>query len=868
MPENSSQPLLARTYAGAVRSLIGEALDEDAVRTLCFDYYPEVWDQLAEAMSRTEVIRRLVNWCHQQRQLDGLVQHIRRLNSAAWAGYAGEFEEARNRPMPPAARGSELVSALPPLIIHPLTPAPFFVGRKPQLAQLEGAWRERRIGLISLVGLGGAGKTAFASRFVTQLLETAADHPDSLFVWSFYENQNVGDFIAALYSYLGGVPSGAESAMAIMLIALASQKPGRHLVVLDGLERMQRPRSDDNMAFGDIEDRLLDQLVGRFSAGLGGFTCLITTRFPVTRALSFLGVSSHAIDVDDLEPDEARELLRRQGVRGNDEDLDRLIEDFGCHALTLDHLAGFLRVFHAGDPAAAARVPQPTVASDNRQERRLARVMKAYQAALSQAETDVLMRISVFRFGSTVARFYQVFCHDSSPTVSGALAGFSEERLGAVVRKLQDLHLVLPIDDGSFTAHPAIRDYFYSLFASPDVVHAAVRRHFSRLAGQPGAALPRDSRTLDLLEELTFHSLQCGDYAGAAEIYATRLGGFQHLAWELGQYTRCIRILARFPQCPDRPGLVWCYRAIGDLAAARRLVGPDDGWWLGMLGCLEGRFAETVQLLVGNVRDTIRSVCRYMTGNAHADEIACAEFWPGLGVDPIDCLLESGCIDVARRLLDSRCSHQNRSKEADEATRHHLLYARLEIAAEHYDLAAASIDAATGWTMTSGSQEHLSQLFLLRGRLSARMGDGETARSLLQEAGSLAQNSGLAYLFWQCQLELADLSLAGGDAVSAARHARMAMHGLTAKGEPPDNPEEEPALVLLGASHSACDAVWVVSCALSLLGEATAIIDGPGIGRAVLERALEQQRTLAHPWRARTEAALKNEAGCTSHNDG
>ena len=44
---------------GAVRALIDRALSEDEIRDLCFDHYPEVYRELAAAMSRRECIRRL-----------------------------------------------------------------------------------------------------------------------------------------------------------------------------------------------------------------------------------------------------------------------------------------------------------------------------------------------------------------------------------------------------------------------------------------------------------------------------------------------------------------------------------------------------------------------------------------------------------------------------------------------------------------------------------------------------------------------------------------------------------------------------------------------------------------------------------------
>lgn len=47
-----------------------------------------------------------------------------------------------------------------PFVVHPLPPAPQFVGREPELETLRHLWTSGFHGVLALVGLGGAGKTA------------------------------------------------------------------------------------------------------------------------------------------------------------------------------------------------------------------------------------------------------------------------------------------------------------------------------------------------------------------------------------------------------------------------------------------------------------------------------------------------------------------------------------------------------------------------------------------------------------------------------------------------------------------------------------------------------------------------------------
>jgi hypothetical protein len=89
-----------------------------------------------------------------------------------------------------------------PLLVHPLPPAPHFVGRQAELTELRTLWQARFRGVIALVGLGGAGKTAVAANFLEGLLApTGTPRPDGLFVWSFYQEPDAGLFLREVYRY-------------------------------------------------------------------------------------------------------------------------------------------------------------------------------------------------------------------------------------------------------------------------------------------------------------------------------------------------------------------------------------------------------------------------------------------------------------------------------------------------------------------------------------------------------------------------------------------------------------------------------------------------------------------------------------------
>jgi hypothetical protein len=95
---------------------------------------------------------------------------------------------------------------LDPCIVHELPAAPRFVGREQLRAELRGLWTSGFAGIVSLVGLGGAGKTALAAKFLDDVARSPDGPPDGLFVWSFYREPDAGQFLRrTLHYFFGGV---------------------------------------------------------------------------------------------------------------------------------------------------------------------------------------------------------------------------------------------------------------------------------------------------------------------------------------------------------------------------------------------------------------------------------------------------------------------------------------------------------------------------------------------------------------------------------------------------------------------------------------------------------------------------------------
>jgi hypothetical protein len=285
----------------------------------------------------------------------------------------------------------------PPRLVHPLPAAPDFLGRDAELRELRSFWEGGGRGVLALVGLGGAGKTALAARFLAKLLRPGrAPLPGGLFVWSFYQEPDAGLFLRELHDYFapGGAP--AQGAGLLHLLAGALQAGGPHLMVLDGLERVQRQGGPAG-GYGQIEDPLLAALLGRIAEGLGQTVALVTSRFPLTDLAGLAGRGYRHLDVGELDRPAAVALLRRRGVHGDDSALSALVEAYGAHALTLDHLGSLIGQFLGGDPARAPEAPALSAPGAGRQALRLARLLAAYEAHLPPAELALLCRLCLLR---------------------------------------------------------------------------------------------------------------------------------------------------------------------------------------------------------------------------------------------------------------------------------------------------------------------------------------------------------------------------------------------------------------------------------------------------------------------------------------
>ncbi|MBL9099455.1 MAG: helix-turn-helix domain-containing protein [Myxococcales bacterium] len=662
---------------------------------------------------------------------------------------------------------------------HTLARAPHFVGREEVLARLDGWGR----GVLALVAVGGAGKTAVVERWLARLGE--GPRRGGVFVWSFYEDARVEVCVArALEFFAPGVEAGPGERQEALQAALGAGAP--HVLVLDGLEVVQGGERPD-ATLGRIEDGALRRLLMMVARGLGRARVLVTTRVELGEMEAWEGEGLTTVRLGDLSEGEGRSLLERWGICGDE--LEGVVAGVGGHALSVAMLGSY-GAFLGGQGLRGIAV-EPAARDDVRA-RRLLNVLSAYARALAPAERDVLARVALFPAGVDAAVLGRIAA--AGERVAGALAGIDAVGLAAIVGRLERLGLVARTG-GGVAAHPFVAEYFRSLLGEQAAaVHEVERRHVAARLDRHGSG-PLGEDLLDTYEALLGHTLRAGDVAEALAIYTRAMGGYDRLGLRLGAMSRGLRVVRMFAEdgMPERVarGLEVGWRArllyewslyagaLGDLEqaiACLRIHGSlvREAGSLGGLttslrtlaydvrltGALDealalARAAVEVAARAGSTGDVVRGVAligriEHDRGD-HEAAVECFARARAMGDRPFarralweaECLLERGEVDAARREVEANLAGLQALGWGG-----HLAHARtllgLAALADGGDVAHArgQLDAAYGWTAASGEVEVVLRCHELAALVARHEGRPEVTQEELRRGQALAEVGG------------------------------------------------------------------------------------------------------------------------------
>jgi tetratricopeptide (TPR) repeat protein len=339
-----------------------------------------------------------------------------------------------------------------------------WVGRTDLLDEITFDWLNPEKRVSGLIGFAGEGKSVLARQWLENLINNKSlVQPNSIFWWGFIDRPNVDEFLESILYYISGgkddllrqYPS-TYSKMHLIADILYS---GSYIFVLDGLEVMQWQDGD---LVGLISNKYLSELIKLFAAPGHNSFCLLTSRIQILDLIAYTTYIPH--EVGHLNTEDGRNLLRKQGVTGEDSELDKVVNDWDGHALTLSLLGSYLSEYCTGDIRLIRTIPSPI--ADERHYDRVHNILHSYDRLFGISERAFLKLFSAFRLPVSSEAFDLVFRSklNKPNNIKDPITNLDENSFKAIVKRLVDYQIIRydPVED-MYSIHPLIRAHYYEL---------------------------------------------------------------------------------------------------------------------------------------------------------------------------------------------------------------------------------------------------------------------------------------------------------------------------------------------------------------------------------------------------------------------
>jgi transcriptional regulator with XRE-family HTH domain/tetratricopeptide (TPR) repeat protein len=479
----------------------------------------------------------------------------------------------------------------------PLPPHPYFAHPYPLQENFTGRIRERQMltkwliegtkPVLSLVALGGMGKSALTWAWlqqdvlsmpgsifppssdepITLLQVSESKRPEGVLWWSFYEAESsFSSFLnqALTYASNGMVdPKDISSSYEKIQALLTFLQQRRLLFVLDGFERELRAYASmvstyqSDVVPSDTQDKFrlcIDPHVGSFLRWLAASPLssriLLTTRLLPGELDGLVGCQNEVLSMLDIE--DMLTFLRIQGVHGTRAEMKAICTTYGNHPLALRLLSGLI----VHDPERPGEV---AVANEY-----------SILPEIVQREHHILelsynvLHPSVQQLLSTVAAFRSVVDFEKIKVVNPFE---SERELKRALRELIERGLLFfDRERQRYDLHPIVRQYAYKRLLEKEAIHARLAVFFQSMSAKDfiedsanaprkiqilfGAPSPSNHIYTDHLEDIApiielYHHLLCAkQFERAFSIYYHHLASL--LYHRLGAYQTIIELLQAF----------------------------------------------------------------------------------------------------------------------------------------------------------------------------------------------------------------------------------------------------------------------------------------------------------------------------------
>jgi tetratricopeptide (TPR) repeat protein len=452
--------------------------------------------------------------------------------------------------------------------------SPNLFGRDQELELLDRAWRDAETNIVSIIAWGGVGKSALISYWLRRIEKDQYRGAERVYAWSFYRQGtseqviSADEFIASALTWFDDADptKGTAWDKGERLASLIREQ--RTVLVLDGLESLQFPPGQQE---GKLKDNALQALLRELAAYNPGL-CLISTRISVADLMDFEGNTVHPLNLEHLSVQAGAQILRSQGVKGEDPELEKIAGNYGGHSLALTLLGSYLNDVYQGDIRNLN--PVDNLESDVRYGGHAQRVMAAYEKWFGDGpEAAVLRLLGLFDRPADGQALAALRAAPAIPGLTEALQHLSQTAWRQVLSKLRRAKLLAEAVAGepdTLDAHPLVREHFgrQLRMESPAAWREGNNRlyeHFKRSARE----LPDTIQEMQPLFLALVYGCNAGRHTDALhEVYLPRImrGEQSYAARKLGAHGALLSSLIYFfedrswnkpvtPNLPERQGL-------------------------------------------------------------------------------------------------------------------------------------------------------------------------------------------------------------------------------------------------------------------------------------------------------------------------
>lgn len=434
--------------------------------------------------------------------------------------YTKKPELGKLKSLPPRERKTDYLGIKISTAKLPST-SPDLFGREKELKQLDDAWNNKDINVLSLVAWGGVGKSALVNKWLSQTAKDNYRGAERVYGWSFYSQgaregvQTSADlFIADALKWFGDPDPTAGSPWDKGERLAEYIKQQRTLLILDGLEPLQNPPPVET---GRIKDPGMTSLLRELARQNPGLV-VISTRLAVDDLKDFVGSTAIEIDLESLSDEAGAQYLAYLGVDGTNDQRKEASHDFGGHALALTLLGRYLKVVHGGDIRKRREIPH--VMDEQKQGKHARRVMESYEVFLKdKPELGILRLMGLFDRPAEKGALDALREEPAIEGLTNNIQSLSHTDWQFTVSNLRDLRLLAEVDTNepdTLDCHPLLREHFGEKLKQKNPEgwrkgHSRLFEYYSLNA----RILPRTIDEMAPLYAAVMHGCQAGRYQEA-----------------------------------------------------------------------------------------------------------------------------------------------------------------------------------------------------------------------------------------------------------------------------------------------------------------------------------------------------------------